>query len=76
MLTTNECAIAELHDGTLVMNSRNYLACPGPPYNGCGEHAGPQSRRAISYSNDGGESWNVSELVDDLPGLVLCGCGA
>ena len=27
--TTNECAIAELENGTLVMNSRNYVAQQG-----------------------------------------------
>ena len=73
MLTTNECAIAELHDGTLVMNARNYLACPGPPHNSCGAHASAHSRRAISYSTDAGESWNASRLAEDLPGPVCQG---
>ena len=47
--TNNRCGAVP----SQVMNSRNYLACPGPPYRSCGEHTGAESRRAISYSTGG-----------------------
>jgi sialidase-1 len=40
----NECAVAELADGTLVLNMRSYRG-----------HA----RRAVAMSRDGGESWSA-----------------
>eukprot|EP01052_Picozoa_sp_SAG31_P031943 SAG31_NODE_3447_length_4256_cov_2.948077_3_plen_299_part_00 len=53
--TTNECAIAELSNGTLIMSSRNYVRSRD------GIH------RAISWSHDGGESFTAAFLAPSLP---------
>ena len=55
--TTNECSIAELKNGTLVMNSHNYVGHP--------------VHRFISHSHDGGESWPIGWLAHDLPDPIV-----
>lgn len=49
----NECTVAELPDGKLILNMRNYDRT--------------QKNRKISFSNDGGESWSVLQPVETLP---------
>jgi sialidase-1 len=49
----NECAVAELHDGKLVLNMRNYDR--------------NQKTRKISFSNNGGASWSALQSVETLP---------
>lgn len=46
---TNECQVAELSDGRLLLNMRNYKT--------------PHRQRAISTTSDGGETW--SEVTHD-----------
>ena len=58
----NECAIATLPNGTLVMNARNYI--------------GQKSfsvRRAIMWSNDEGTHWSDPYLSSDLPDPIVQG---
>eukprot|EP01047_Picozoa_sp_COSAG01_P047512 COSAG01_NODE_4546_length_4932_cov_10.841092_1_plen_595_part_10 len=58
----NECAIATLPNGTLVMNARNYI--------------GQKSfsvRRAIMWSHDEGNSWIGPYLNGDLPDPIVQG---
>ncbi|MBM3459910.1 MAG: exo-alpha-sialidase [Armatimonadetes bacterium] len=52
----NECQVAELSDGRLLLNMRNYN----------GSH-----RRALSYSSDGGESW-TSPVEDPVLVEPVC----
>lgn len=49
----NECTVAELPDGRLILNMRNYDR--------------NQKTRKISFSNDGGESWSDLQSVETLP---------
>ena len=49
----NECAVAELADGTLVLNMRNYDRS--------------QRRRAVAHSVDGGSTWSALERHTSLP---------
>ncbi len=49
----NECTVAELPDGRLILNMRNYDRS--------------QKSRKISFSNDGGESWSDLQPVETLP---------
>jgi len=47
---TNECQVAELTDGSLLINMRNYVGKDGgQPENG--------NRRAVARSRDGGATW-------------------
>ncbi len=48
---TNECQIAELRDGTLMLNMRSYHG---------------KNRRAVSLSKDGGLNWSPLYLDDQL----------
>lgn len=48
---TNECAVAELADGTLILNMRSYHG---------------RNRRAVALSRDGGLSWADFRLDDAL----------
>lgn len=48
---TNECAVAELADGTVYINMRSYHG---------------QNRRAVSRSHDGGMTWSPIELDEAL----------
>ncbi len=49
----NECTVAELSDGRLILNMRNYDR--------------NQKTRKISFSNNGGESWSDLQSVETLP---------
>ena len=49
----NECAVAELEDGTLLLNMRNYDRS--------------QRSRALARSRDGGETWSTLTRHADLP---------
>ncbi len=49
----NECTVAELPDGRLILNMRNYDRS--------------QKSRKISFSHDGGESWSDLQPVETLP---------
>ena len=62
--TTNECAVAELSNGTLVVNSRNYVDQMS--------HTTP-THRAISWSNDGGESLSDAYFAKSLPDPICEG---
>jgi sialidase-1 len=59
---TNECAVAELANGTLVLNSRDYLG-----------QAAHTTHRAISWSNDGGETLSHAFRVPTLPDPIVEG---
>jgi sialidase-1 len=59
---TNECTVAELANGTLVMNSRDYL--------GQSAHT---THRAISWSTDGGETLSHVFRAPTLPDPVVEG---
>jgi sialidase-1 len=48
---TNECQVAELPDGSLLLNMRSYLG---------------RNRRAISRSTDGGATWSEASLDEAL----------
>lgn len=48
---TNECQVAELQDGTLIMNMRNYWGREG-------KVADRDKCRAVATSKDGGHSWS------------------
>ena len=48
---TNESQVVELTDGRLLLNMRSYHGL---------------NRRAIAYSDDGGESWSAVRLDDEL----------
>ena len=67
--TTNECAIAELANGTIVMNSRNYVGVKGV-LPGVGTHA---VHRAISWSADGGDSFTPAYFPPSLPESIVEG---
>jgi sialidase-1 len=49
----NECAVAELANGTLLLNMRNYDRS--------------KRTRALSRSSDGGETWSIVEHHPELP---------
>ncbi len=49
----NECAVAELDDGTLLLNMRNYDRS--------------KRSRALTRSSDGGETWSVLTRHPELP---------
>ncbi len=52
-LHTNECEVAELEDGTLMLNMRN--------------HGSPRKDRAVALSKDGGETWEETRWDQNLP---------
>merc|ERR1712151_341721 len=62
--TTNECTVAELSNGTLVVNSRNYVDQESK--------SGP-THRAISWSNDAGESLSEAYFAASLPDPICEG---
>ena len=62
---TNECAIAELDNGTVVMNARDYVG-----------QASHTAHRSISWSNDGGESLSAGYLAPSLPDPIVEGAMA
>ena len=55
---TNECVAVEIMDGSIYLNMRNYY----------GAH-----RRAVAYSQDGGETWSEPKLDPTLIGPVCQG---
>jgi|EP01046_Picozoa_sp_COSAG06_P029340 sialidase-1 len=59
---TNECAVAELANGSLVMNSRDYLG-----------QSSRTTHRAISWSHDGGETLSHVYRAPTLPDPVVEG---
>ena len=59
--------MAELPNGTLAMNSRNFV-----DYKPTRTGVGPVGR-AISYSHDQGESFTFSHIAHDLPDPVVEG---
>ena len=50
---TNECEAVELENGSLMLNMRN--------------HGSPKHERAVSISNDGGETWGETKWDATLP---------
>jgi sialidase-1 len=58
--TSNECSIAELFNGTVVMNSRNYVG-----------QSKDTVHRYISHSHDGGDSFVVGWFAEDLPDPIV-----
>lgn len=48
---TNESAVVELRDGTLLLNMRSYHG---------------RNRRAVAHSRDGGLTWSDTSLVEEL----------
>ena len=65
--TTNECAVAELANGALVVNSRNYVGQ---------ESKSSPTHRAISWSSDGGESLSGAVFAQSLPDPICEGAMA
>jgi sialidase-1 len=65
--TTNECAVAELSNGTLVVNARNYVGQESPS---------APTHRAISWSHDGGESLSDAYFPTSLPDPICEGAMA
>lgn len=59
-LHTNECQVAELHDGTLVINCRNH-------WSRSGNDPSKKGKRIIATSRDGGQSWSEPTLDEELP---------
>ena len=62
--TTNECAVAELSNGTLVVNSRNYVGQEDPS---------APTHRAISWSRDAAESLSGAYFATSLPDPICEG---
>jgi sialidase-1 len=58
--TSNECSLAELSNGTVVMNSRNYVG-----------QSKDTVHRFISHSTDGGDSFPVGWFAEDLPDPIV-----
>ena len=56
---SNECQVAELSDGTLLLNARNH-------YGRSGNRPDLAKRRIISTSRDGGLSWSKPDLDETL----------
>ncbi len=69
-LTTDECALAELADGTVLMNSRNCFGNLGPHRDCAGSNS---SLRALTNSSTGGETWGTTHFASDLPEPVCEG---
>ena len=66
--SSNECSLAELANGTIVMNARNYLDAKDgtqPCKQPCKVH------RYIAHSYDGGESFEVGWFAQDLPDPIV-----
>lgn len=54
---TDECAVVELSDGRLLASMRNEMT---------DEEGAVRNRRAVAYSDDGGESWDDVSVDDGL----------
>jgi sialidase-1 len=57
---TNECQVAELHDGTLMINCRNH-------WGRSGKDPSKKGKRVVAKSTDGGLTWGESMLDEELP---------
>merc|ERR1712039_184053 len=57
---TNECALAELDNGTVVMNTRSYIGTK-------------TNHRGIAWSDDGGETLSKTFLAPSLPDPICEG---
>ena len=66
--TTNECALAELGNGTVVMNSRNYVGARSGGLPGGATHT---VHRGISWSHDGGGSFSAAYSTQ-MPAAAPC----
>eukprot|EP01052_Picozoa_sp_SAG31_P005144 SAG31_NODE_222_length_19895_cov_34.907626_9_plen_603_part_00 len=67
--SSNECSIAEIANGTIVMNSRNYLDAKDGMQQPCKPPC--KVHRYISHSYDGGESFEVGWFAQDLPDPIV-----
>lgn len=56
---TNECQVAELADGRLIVNCRNH-------WGRSGKRPDLAGRRVIAFSSDGGHSWSQPQFDDVL----------
>ena len=74
-MTDNEAAVAELADGTVVVNSRNYLGVshytakdgvPIYPYGSSASAFNHSVHRGLSFSSDGGSSFGNTYFAPDL----------
>eukprot|EP01047_Picozoa_sp_COSAG01_P063686 COSAG01_NODE_8298_length_2839_cov_2.077737_1_plen_193_part_00 len=73
-MTDNEVAVAELADGTVVLNSRDYLGLshytpdgvPMFPFGSTASQWNHSVHRGLSFSTDGGSSFGATYFAPDL----------